>query len=246
MRTGELIGVEALIRWHHPQRGVLSPNVFLPMIESHPLSAEVGEWVLITALAQLDQWRAQGLTIPISINVDARQLNQHNFLERLTTLIAGYPDFQAGSLELEILETTAISDRKHANQLISDCESIGVGFALDDFGTGYSSLTYLRQLPVKTIKIDRSFISDIDNNPKDLAIVESMINLAFNLNRCLIAEGVETIKQGELLINRGCELGQGYAIANAMPADKIPDWVSTWQPDKAWSAAQVKPEMVSA
>jgi EAL domain-containing protein (putative c-di-GMP-specific phosphodiesterase class I) len=193
-------------------------------------------------LAQLDQWQTQGLAIPISINVDARQLNQHNFLERLKTLIGGYPNFQAGSLELEILETTAISDRKHANQIILECEAIGVGFALDDFGTGYSSLTYLRQLPVKTIKIDRSFVTDIDSNPKDLAIVESMINLALTLDRCLIAEGVETIEQGEILIKRGCELGQGYAIAKPMPAEKIPDWLGAWQPDNAWVSASIKSE----
>ena len=237
MRTGELVGVEALLRWQHPERGLLAPDEFLPIIENHPIRVEIGQWVLSAALAQLNQWQSLGATIPVSVNVDARQLNQHDFLDNLKTLLAEYPNFQAGSLELEILETTVIYDRQHANQLIVDCEKLGVEFALDDFGTGYSSLTYLRQLAVKGIKIDRSFVNDMDKNIEDLAIVESVISLVSTLGRQVIAEGVETVQQGEMLLKMGCELGQGFAIAKPMAASEIQPWRSGWRPYQSWVAS---------
>jgi EAL domain-containing protein (putative c-di-GMP-specific phosphodiesterase class I) len=237
MRTGELLGVEALLRWQHPERGLLMPDEFLPIIENHPIRAEIGQWVLTSALVQLNQWQSLGVTIPVSVNVDARQLNQHDFLDNLKTLLAEYPNFQAGSLELEILETTVIYDRQHANQLIVECEKLGVEFALDDFGTGYSSLTYLRQLAVKRIKIDRSFVNDMDKNIEDLAIVESVISLVSTLGRQVIAEGVETVQQGEMLLKMGCELGQGFAIAKPMAASEIQSWRSAWKPYQSWVAS---------
>ena len=237
MRTGDVLGVEALIRWQHPLHGLLEPAAFLPLIENHPVNTELGEWVINTALAQLSQWQQQGLNLPISINVDARHLNQHNFLSNLKTAIETYPDFQAGSLEIEILETSAIFDHKTVNQLIADCQALGVEFALDDFGIGYSSLTYLRQLPVKTIKIDRSFVFDMDTNTADLAIVESMIGLVSTLGRKVIAEGVESLAQGEMLLKMGCDIGQGFAIARPMPAEQIPEWRGSWKPCENWLKA---------
>lgn len=234
MRTGELVGVEALLRWQHPERGLLTPDEFLPIIENHPIRVEIGQWVLSNALAQLNQWQILGATIAVSVNVDARQLNQHDFLDNLKTMLAEYPNFQAGSLELEILETTVIYDRQYANQIIADCEKLGVKFALDDFGTGYSSLTYLRQLSVKTIKIDRSFVNDMDKNSEDLAIVESVINLVSTLGRQVIAEGVETVQQGEMLLKMGCELGQGFAIAKPMAASDVLAWRRGWRPYPSW------------
>jgi diguanylate cyclase (GGDEF)-like protein/PAS domain S-box-containing protein len=237
MRTGELVGLEALLRWQHPERGLLTPDEFLPVIENHPVSIEIGQWVLNSALEQLHQWQTIGTNIPVSINVDARQLNQHDFLGNLKAILARYPDFQVGSLELEILETTVIYDRQHANQIIADCEKLGVEFALDDFGTGYSSLTYLRQLSVKTIKIDRSFVNDMDKNHEDLAIVESVISLVSTLGRRVIAEGVETEQQGEMLLKMGCELGQGFAIAKPMAASDIQPWRRSWKPCQTWAAS---------
>jgi diguanylate cyclase (GGDEF)-like protein/PAS domain S-box-containing protein len=237
MRSGELVGLEALLRWQHPMRGILSPDEFLPIIENHPLRIEIGQWVLRSALAQLNQWQHLGENLSVSINVDARQLNQHNFLDNLKTLLAEFPDFQAGSLELEILETTVIYDRQYANKIIAECEKLGVEFALDDFGTGYSSLTYLRQLSVKRIKIDRSFVNDMDKNSEDLAIVESVINLVLTLGRQVVAEGIETIQQGEMLLKMGCELGQGFVIAKPMMASEIPAWRSVWKPYQAWIAS---------
>jgi len=242
MRTGELVGVEALLRWQHPDRGLLTPDEFLPIIENHPVRVEIGQWVLSSALVQLNQWQTVGINIPVSINVDARQLNQHDFLSNLKAMLAEYPDFQAGSLELEILETTVIYDRQYANQIIADCENLGVKFALDDFGTGYSSLTYLRQLSVKTIKIDRSFVNDMDKNSEDLAIVESVISLVSTLGRQVIAEGVETVQQGEMLLKMGCELGQGFAIAKPMVATEIQGWRDSWRPYQAWGASPPPPQ----
>lgn len=244
MRTGALVGVEALLRWQHPERGLLTPDEFLPIIENHPIRVEIGQWVLSSALTQLNHWQKLGANIPVSINVDARQLNQHNFLDNLKTMLAEYPNFQAGSLELEILETTVIYDRQYANQIIAECEKLGVEFALDDFGTGYSSLTYLRQLSVKTIKIDRSFVNDMDKNSEDLAIVESVISLVSTLGRQVIAEGVETVQQGEMLLKMGCELGQGFAIAKPMAASEIQAWRSSWKPCQAWVASPPPPASV--
>jgi diguanylate cyclase (GGDEF)-like protein/PAS domain S-box-containing protein len=237
MRTGEILGVEALIRWQHPRQGLLEPKQFLPLIENHPVSTEIGEWVIDTALAQLSQWQQQDLNIPISINVDARHLNQHNFLSNLKTAISHFPDFKAGSLEIEILETSAIFDRNTVNQLIADCQALGVEFALDDFGIGYSSLNYLRQLPVKTIKIDRSFVCDMDKNLEDLAIIESLIGLVSTLGRSIVAEGVESVEQGEILLNMGCEIAQGFAIAEPMPANQILAWKQQWKPYDNWNTA---------
>ena len=234
MRSGELLGAEALIRWNHPQNGLLQPGQFLPIIENHPVSVELGNWVIQQALAQINQWQLQGCAIPVSINVDAKQLNQPDFVDSLQAAIASYPNFRAGSLEIEILETVAFQDREQANLVITACKQLGVEFAMDDFGTGYSSLTYLRQLSINTIKIDRSFVKDIDFNLDDLAIVENVINLGLVMGRSIIAEGVETVKLGELLIKHGCEYGQGYAIAKPMPANELLTWKQQWRPDNAW------------
>ena len=234
MRTGELLGAEALIRWNHSQNGLLQPGQFLPMIENHPVSIELGNWVMQQALAQINQWQLQGFNIPVSINVDAKQLNQPDFVDSLQAAIAIYPNFRPGSLEIEILETVAFQDQEQANLVITACKNLGVEFAMDDFGTGYSSLTYLRQLSINTIKIDRSFVKDIDFNLDDLAIVDNVINLGVVMGRSIIAEGVETIKLGELLIKHGCEYGQGYAIAKPMPATELLAWKQQWRPDSTW------------
>ena len=228
IRTGALLGVEALIRWQHPQRGLLQPKDFLSVIKNHPVSIELGEWVIKSALGQLSLWNSQNVLIPISVNIDARQLNQHNFIERLKVLLVACPSFKPGSLELEIIETTAIADTEYAYKIISECNALGVLFALDDFGTGYSSITYLRYLPIKTIKIDRSFVCNIDKNPDDLAIVRSLIVLLSSLGRNVIADGVETLEQGEILLNIGCELVQGFGFAKPMTVVELLKWYNQW------------------
>jgi diguanylate cyclase (GGDEF)-like protein len=231
MKTGDVIGAEALIRWQHPERGLLAPAAFLPIIEDHPISVAVGEWVIATALEQMTQWKSQGLELTVSVNIAARQLQQDDFAQRLTGLLARYPAVAPGLLELEILETSALEDIGLVFQAILACQSLGVRFALDDFGTGYSSLTHLRHLPAEVIKIDQSFVRDMLEDVDDLAIVQGVIGLASAFHREVIAEGVETSAHGQRLLLLGCEMAQGYGIARPMPAAELPAWVTNWRSD---------------
>ena len=235
MRTGAVIGAEALIRWQHPERGLLPPGMFLPVIEDHPIAIDLGEWVIDTALAQIEAWQAAGLNIPVSVNVGALQLQQPDFVDRLKALLAAHPRVKASYLELEVLETSALQDLAQTSQLLQACREMGVPVALDDFGTGYSSLTYLKRLPAGILKIDQSFVSGIAADPEDLAILEGLLGLAAAFRRQVIAEGVETVDQGLMLLQMGCELAQGYAIAPPIPAGDFPAWVSAWLPDPSWA-----------
>jgi diguanylate cyclase (GGDEF)-like protein/PAS domain S-box-containing protein len=234
MYTSEVIGIEALIRWQHPDRGLVPPLDFLPTIEAHSISLELGEWVIDTALNQMSQWQSIGINLPISVNMSAYQLQQDNFTTRLTGLLAAHPEVDPHYLELEILETSELSDISQVSTTMNDCHELGVRFALDDFGTGYSSLTYLKRLPAHIIKIDQTFVRDMLSDADDLAIVEGVIGLAKAFKREVIAEGVETIEHGTELLKLGCELAQGYSIARPMPADDIPEWVSNWKADDSW------------
>lgn len=234
MRTGRVIGAEALIRWQHPQYGLLPPAAFLPVIENHLLSIELGEWVIETALDQMTEWEIMGLEIPVSVNIGAIQLQQSNFAERLEELLHRHPAANPRNLELEILETSALEDITQVSAVINACKVLGVSFALDDFGTGYSSLAYLKKLPAQVLKIDQSFVRDMLEDTDDLAIIKGIVGLATAFHRTVLAEGVETIAHGEILLAMGCELAQGYGIARPMPAAALPEWVKTWRPDSAW------------
>lgn len=234
MRTGQVLGLEALIRWNHPERGLLPPGMFLPMLENQPLSIDLGRWVLRTALAQIERWKAIGLTLPVSVNIDAQQLQQPDFVNELQQLLAEHPGVAPGDLELEILETNALDDMTRVSRVMDACRDIGVSFALDDFGTGYSSLTYLRHLPARTLKVDRSFVRDMLDDPEDLAILDGVIGLSIAFRRHVIAEGVETFEHGELLLRLGCDRGQGYAIAKPMPAEAVPEWTRSWKSNPRW------------
>lgn len=234
LRTGVVVGVEALIRWQHPEKGILPPALFLPAIEDHPLAIELGEWVIESALTQIELWREAGLELPISVNIGARQLQQADFSSRIGALLAAHRDILPSCIEMEVLETSALEDLFQASRIIKDCNANGIQFALDDFGTGYSSLSYLKQLPVRQLKIDQSFVRDMLHDPDDLAILEGIIGLANAFRREVIAEGVETIEHGELLLQLGCELAQGYGIARPMPASDVPDWAATWHPALSW------------
>ena len=236
MRTGQVIGVEALIRWQHPVRGLVPPLEFLPFIEDHTVSLKLGEWVIDTALRQLSQWQNMGLNYPISVNLSAFQLQQGNFTTRLAALLAAHPDVKPHSLELEILETNALNEISLVSNTMNACHKLGVRFALDDFGTGYSSLSYLKHLPAYLIKIDQSFVREMSVDADNLAIVKSVVGLAKAFQREVIAEGVETIEHGVALLQLGCVLAQGYVIARPMPADEIPEWVSTYKTDVSWQA----------
>jgi len=235
MRSGEVVGAEALIRWQHPGKGLLAPGSFLPMIEGTDLIVEIGDWVLDAALDQMAAWQQAGLDIAVSVNIAARQLQREDFLPSLREKLAAHPAIAADRLELEILETAALEDFSRVSQTIRGCQDLGIKISLDDFGTGYSSLTYLRRLPATVLKIDQSFTRDMLWNAEDLAIVEGVIGLAAAFHRAVIAEGVETAEHGELLLKLGCDLAQGYGIAHPMPAQDLPGWVTHWQPHVSWA-----------
>jgi diguanylate cyclase (GGDEF)-like protein/PAS domain S-box-containing protein len=235
LRSGTMIGVEALIRWQHPERGLLPPGLFLPEIEDHPLAVELGDWVIDTALAQVEAWQAQNLDLPVSVNIAAHHLQQADFVARLKTLLAAHPAVRPGRLELEVLESSALQDIGNVSAIIAACADLGVSFALDDFGTGYSSLTYLKRLPARVLKIDQSFVRDMLSDPDDLAIIDGVLGLATSFGRQVIAEGVETVAHGVALLQLGCELAQGYGIARPMPAEQLIAWRNHWQPDPRWT-----------
>mgnify|MGYP002776219674 CR=1 FL=1 len=234
--SGYVTGAEALVRWQHPERGLQHPADFLHQIEGQPVGVVLGEWVLETALTQISAWRAMDVYLPISVNISARQLQQVDFPERLKALLDAHPDVPPASLSLEVLETNALEDIPKASEAIRRCQALGVSFALDDFGTGYSSLTYLRRLPVETLKIDRSFVRDMLHDPNDLAIVKGVIGLAQAFGREVVAEGVETVAHGNLLLAVGCQQGQGYGIAEPMPAEAFPSWITRWNETQLWAS----------
>ncbi len=231
-----VVGVEALIRWAHPQKGLLPPAAFLPVLDNHPLSIEVGEWVIRQALAQMRDWQAQGLDLAVSVNISAIHLQQDDFAERLGGILMAFPAVCPDKLQLEVLETSALSDMSKIIVTMQDCRELGVSFALDDFGTGYSSLSYLRRLPVQTLKIDQSFVRDMLEDGGDQAIVKDIIGLASAFNCEVIAEGVETQAHGDRLLALGCEEAQGYGIARPMDPADIPQWVQQWNQQAKWLA----------
>ena len=226
MRTGAVIGLEALIRWQHPERGLLLPAAFLPIIENHPLSIAMGEWVLRTVLGQMSAWHAAGENQAVSVNIGAYQLQQSDFVTRLTAMLHDHPDIEHHLLELEVLETSALENISQVSGVMQACHALGVRFALDDFGTGYSSLTYLKHLPADLLKIDQSFVFGMLEDADDRAIVEGVIGLVRAFRREVIAEGVETLAHGELLLKLGCELAQGYGIARPMPVAEVSGWIA--------------------
>jgi len=236
MRTGQVIGAEALIRWQQPERGLLEPALFLPVIENHALAVELDEWVLHTALQQMQSWQDAGLRVAVSINVGGRLLQQHDFVQRLQAILAAHPGVDPGQVELEVLETSALLDINRVSHTLHECLQLGVKFALDDFGTGYSSLAYVKRLPVATLKIDKSFVRDMLNDQDDMAILRAIMGLSIAFQQHVIAEGVESVAHGIALMQMGCDLGQGYVISRPMPAAQFPLWVKEWQPDPAWLA----------
>ena len=165
------------------------------------------------------------------------QLQQPEFVDRLSRLLAAHPALKPFSLEIEVLETSALQDVAQTSQVLNACHGIGVLFALDDFGTGYSSLTYLKRLPATILKIDQSFVCDMLEDPENLNILEGILSLASAFHRQVVAEGVETVEHGLMLLQLGCEVAQGYGIARPMPAGEIQAWVTNWKPDARWSTA---------
>jgi len=236
MRHGHIYGVEALIRWRHPQRGLIQPLEFLPQISETDIAVEIDLWVMEQALQQIQKWRETNLPLAVSVNVGARTLGHGDFRHRLTELLARYPALPHNTLEVEILESVALDDIRHVSTVMEQCRKLGVGFALDDFGTGYSSLLYLRHLPASMLKVDQSFVRDMLDDTGDLNIVEGIIGLADAFQCDVIAEGVEGENHGILLLQLGCSLAQGYGIASPMAAAELPDWISRYRQPVCWNS----------
>jgi diguanylate cyclase (GGDEF)-like protein/PAS domain S-box-containing protein len=229
LRTNEVFGVEALIRWNHPERGILAPAMFLPTVEHDLLDIDIGKWVIRTALEQSQSWLSSGSDISISVNISPLHLQHAEFVNDLKGIIGKYPNFKPESLEFEILESSALKDIELVSNVMKECDKLGVRFSIDDFGTGYSSLTYLKRLPAKYLKIDQSFVRGMLIDADDKAIIQGIIELAKVFNLKVIAEGVETPEHGELLLSLGSYIAQGYGIAKPMPGSDILMWLVKWK-----------------
>jgi diguanylate cyclase (GGDEF)-like protein/PAS domain S-box-containing protein len=229
MRTGQIIGMEALMRWQHPELGLLGPHDIFPLVSDTDLIVDIGEWVLREALAQMRAWTRAGMAWSVSVNIAARQFHCSNFVDRLKEILRSCPEVSPKRLELEILESAALEDIQYMRQMMKRCQALGVQFALDDFGTGFSSLSYLKRLPAETIKIDQSFVKGILNDQDDLTLVSAIVSLAAAFHRHVIAEGVETQAHCDKLLQLGCERGQGFGIAPPMPAQEVVGWVHGYQ-----------------
>lgn len=237
MRTGEVVGMEALLRWQHARRGVLAPGQFLPLVEQTDLIIDIGEWVLRQALWQIRRWSAAGQHWVVSVNIAARHFQRPDFVPRLKAILEEFPGVRPNMLELEILESSALHDLEHVRRIIRACQSLGITFALDDFGTGYSSMSYLKRLPADIVKIDQSFVRNMLNDPDDLHLVRAVIGLARSFSLSVIAEGVESVEHGTRLLELGCDLAQGYGIAHPMPAEAVLEWAGRFTPAPQWQAA---------
>jgi len=219
-KTGLLLSVEALLRWLHPEDGLVTPDKFIPLAEEIHLISDIGDWVLNEACAQLADWQLQGMPrIQMSVNVSVDQLNNDKFAQRVQEIIE-YHQIEPKYLELEITESGVMNDPKHSMKVLNDLRQLGINLAIDDFGTGYSSMSYLKRLPINKLKIDRTFIKDIETDPNDVAIVRAVIALAKSLKLRVNAEGVETIEQKEFLIKEECDELQGFLFGKPLsPTD---------------------------
>ena len=233
--SGSIAGFEALLRWQHPQDGMIPPLSFLPAVEQSDVIVEIGEWVIEQALHQIRRWKLEGHYWPISVNIAARHFQKPDFLDRLVNILARNADVPAAQLEFEILESVALGDVQAMNTLIASCRNLGIQFSLDDFGTGYSSLSYLKRIPVQTLKIDQSFVRDMLKDPDDMALVESIINIAKLFRLHVVAEGVESQQQGLILQSLGCYTVQGYGIARPMPAGQCVQWANRYLAGEHWA-----------
>jgi diguanylate cyclase (GGDEF)-like protein/PAS domain S-box-containing protein len=224
LTTKQIVGAEALIRWNHPERGLLLPGEFLNDIRNMELEVKLGEWVIDTALDQLMQWREQGFMIDVSVNVAARHLQSEGFAEYLKRTLARYPDLPFGRLHIDIMEIAALEDFAEVAAIMKICRKLGAQFDLDDFGTGYSSLTYLHRLPVDTLKIDQYFVRDMLVDKDNNAIIKGVIALAEAFGLKTMAEGIETMGHFDALLALGCGSGQGFGIARPMQELDFGKW----------------------
>jgi diguanylate cyclase (GGDEF)-like protein len=227
LANGEVTGVEALMRWQHPELGMMSPADFIPMLEETGLIIQAGEWVIRTACAQMRAWQKAGIRpVPVAVNLSARQF-QASELGATIARILEEEGIEHHLLELEITESSIVNNTEEAARTLEFLNSLGVRVAIDDFGTGYSSLSYLKRFPLDALKIDSSFVRDITTDPDDAAIAKAIITMAHSLELAVIAEGVETEQQLNFLNANGCDEIQGYYFSRALPAADCTEWLAS-------------------
>jgi EAL domain-containing protein (putative c-di-GMP-specific phosphodiesterase class I) len=225
LRTGAVVGVEALVRWQHPERGLLYPDAFLPLAEQAGLMGPLTDTVLDTVLAQAADWRDAGLALAVAVNLSATNLLDAALPGRVTDLLRQHR-YDPAMLVLEITEDVLMADPHRAHEVLVRLRALGVGIAIDDYGTGYSSLKYLRTLPVTELKLDRAFIDGVSRDPRDEAIVRTTVDLAHSLGIVMVAEGVETAEDWACLERLGCDVAQGYYLSRPLPAAEVTQWVA--------------------
>lgn len=233
LRTGEVAGVEALVRWRHPQHGVIPPDDFIAPAEQTGLIKPLTQWILQAGARQAQRWRTAGVNLSVAVNLSARSLRDPELPDLIAALVQAH-HLPAGGLHLEITEGTVMADAIHAREIMTRLKALGVCFAIDDFGMGYSSLAYLKRLPLDELKIDKSFILNMANDANDASIVRSTIELAHNLGLTVVAEGVETAENLETLSGWGCDVVQGYHISRPLSADDLTRWLT----ESSWGAGR--------
>ena len=240
-RLGRLQGVEALLRWQHPTRGMVGPNVFIPIAERFGLINGLGNWVIEESCRQMRVWADEGLSMNVAINLSVHQLRTEELVPRIESALARY-QVMPSQLLCEITESVAMEDIESTQRAFEELSRIGVYLSIDDFGTGYSSLSYLRQLPARQLKIDRSFVADIEVRPDARAIVSAVIQLAHQLGLRVVAEGVETEGQRDILLVLQCDELQGYLLARPMAVEALDDWLQKQPPDAPHPAVGARDE----
>lgn len=230
LSSGTVIGYEALLRWQHPQEGMIYPQNFLPFVEQTNLIVDIGNWVIEQALTQISHWAEVGKTWSVAVNIAALHFQREDFVETLKNLLSRFPNSAPQMLDIEIVESVMLENIPLVVKNINECKKLGITFSLDDFGTGYSSLSYLKQLETNSIKIDQSFIRGILDDKNSLLLTIAIIGLAKSFNREIIAEGVETVEQAKLLMRLGCDSAQGYGFAKPMPVEAVIDWANEFFP----------------
>ena len=225
LETRQTIGAEALLRWHHPKRGLIPPDQFIPLAELNGSIVAIGQWVLDQACWQAACWASAGLDIRMAVNLSAVQLRQDTIVDDILETLARH-NLSPGRLELEVTETSFMSNLEDAVGKLHRLHDAGISLAVDDFGTGYSSLTYLKRMPVQHLKIDKQFVQDLLVNDDDTRIANTIIDLGRSLSMTVIAEGVESAEQEAYLRQRGCALGQGYYFSRPVPADEFAAFVA--------------------
>ncbi|MDV2079994.1 putative bifunctional diguanylate cyclase/phosphodiesterase [Marinobacter xestospongiae] len=225
LETGRVIGAEALIRWQHPERGLVPPDDFIPLAELNGRIVPIGEWVLDQACRQAAEWADQGTPLRIAVNLSAVQLRQDTIVDTVLSTLVRH-QIPPGRLELEVTETSVMTNLEDAIGKLQQFKREGIQIAVDDFGTGYSSLTYLKRMPVQHLKIDKQFVRDLLVNEEDTRIANTIIDLGKSLNLSVIAEGVETAEQEYYLQQRGCQLAQGYYFSKPLPAGEFQSFVA--------------------